>query len=198
MNNITDSYRLLGLRTGATTAEIKASYRRLAREYHPDFNPDNRQAKDKFIRLTEAYHYLINTIESNTNFISRYGLTDVFDYTQKPPINQDKTPNIPTISHHEYKLKWQIYDQLQQVLKIKKFPRAIALIEGLATRLPYDTEIRQWLAVIYYLWGQELIKLKQYDKARVYLKKALKTDSNNRSLCTEIQKHLQKVEHIFH
>jgi tetratricopeptide (TPR) repeat protein len=197
MNNITDSYRLLGLRTGATTAEIKASYRRLAREYHPDFNPDNGQAKDKFIRVTEAYHYLINTIEINTNFISRYGLTDVFDYTQKPTETQEKMQNIPTISHYEYKLKWQIYEQLQQVLKIKKFPRAIALIEGLATRLPHDIEIRQWLAVIYYLWGQELIKLKQYDKARVYLKKALKTDGNNRSLCTAIQKYLHKVEHIF-
>ena len=53
---IADCYRLLGLRTGASYEDIKASYRRLARMYHPDANPTNQQqAKEKFIQLTDAF-----------------------------------------------------------------------------------------------------------------------------------------------
>lgn len=60
---LADCYRLLGLRRGASHDEIKASYRRLARQYHPDANPsDLIFAKEKFIQLTNAYRQLINTV----------------------------------------------------------------------------------------------------------------------------------------
>ncbi|MCY7285838.1 MAG: J domain-containing protein, partial [Cyanobacteria bacterium CAN_BIN43] len=39
--DLADCYRLLGLRTGASYEAIKASYRRLARQYHPDANPQD-------------------------------------------------------------------------------------------------------------------------------------------------------------
>ena len=41
-----DCYRLLGLRTGASFTDVKASYRRLAQQYHPDINPNDQQAKE--------------------------------------------------------------------------------------------------------------------------------------------------------
>jgi DnaJ-class molecular chaperone len=53
-----DCYRLLGLRSGASFADIKSSYRKLAQQYHPDINPDDHKAKDKFIALTEAYQMI--------------------------------------------------------------------------------------------------------------------------------------------
>ncbi|WP_088894667.1 J domain-containing protein [Leptolyngbya ohadii] len=60
---LADCYRLLGLRKGASHDEIKSSYRRLARQYHPDANPsDLIFAKEKFIQLTNAYRQLINTV----------------------------------------------------------------------------------------------------------------------------------------
>ena len=52
-------YRELGLRSGASLSQVKASYRRLARQYHPDVNPENEQAKNKFIAITEAYKFLL-------------------------------------------------------------------------------------------------------------------------------------------
>ena len=58
-----DCYRLLGLRSGASFADIKASYRRLAQQYHPDINPDDNKAKDKFIALTEAYRLLLQVVD---------------------------------------------------------------------------------------------------------------------------------------
>jgi|GEM_PF-125018 curved DNA-binding protein CbpA len=62
---LADCYRLLGLRKGASHDEIKSSYRRLARQYHPDANPgDLVFAKEKFIQLTNAYRQLINAVPS--------------------------------------------------------------------------------------------------------------------------------------
>jgi tetratricopeptide (TPR) repeat protein len=57
--NLADCYRLLGLRTGASYDDIRAAYRRLAWQYHPDANPNQQpQAQTKFIQLTEAYRQL--------------------------------------------------------------------------------------------------------------------------------------------
>ena len=53
-----DYYEVLGLSRNAAEAEIKKSYRRLAMKYHPDRNPDNKQAEDKFKEAKEAYDIL--------------------------------------------------------------------------------------------------------------------------------------------
>ncbi len=53
-----DYYEVLNVSKGATSEELKKSYRRLAMEYHPDQNPDDDQAADKFKELTEAYQVL--------------------------------------------------------------------------------------------------------------------------------------------
>ena len=57
--NIKEYYSLLGLNPGASVAEIKKAYRKRVMQYHPDRNPDPR-APSMFIRITEAYQYLIS------------------------------------------------------------------------------------------------------------------------------------------
>lgn len=49
-----DYYEVLGLQKGATDAEIKKAYRKLAKQYHPDLNPDNPEAEAKFKEINEA------------------------------------------------------------------------------------------------------------------------------------------------
>jgi molecular chaperone DnaJ len=53
-----DYYEVLGLDKGASKEEIKKAYRRLAVKYHPDRNPGDKQAEDKFKEATEAYEVL--------------------------------------------------------------------------------------------------------------------------------------------
>jgi len=53
-----DYYEVLGVHKNASDSEIKKAYRRLAMSYHPDKNPDNHEAVDKFKEATEAYEVL--------------------------------------------------------------------------------------------------------------------------------------------
>jgi molecular chaperone DnaJ len=53
-----DYYEILGVSQSATITEIKASYRKLAMKYHPDRNPDDTLAEEKFKEATEAYEVL--------------------------------------------------------------------------------------------------------------------------------------------
>ena len=53
-----DYYEVLGVARDVSSAELKKNYRRLAMEYHPDQNPDDDQAAEKFKELTEAYQVL--------------------------------------------------------------------------------------------------------------------------------------------
>lgn len=53
-----DYYKELGVPATATTDEIKKAFRKLAREFHPDANPNNPQAEERFKRISEAYDVL--------------------------------------------------------------------------------------------------------------------------------------------
>ena len=58
MANKRDFYDILGVARNATDEEIKKSYRKLAMKYHPDRNPDSKEAEDKFKEAKEAYEML--------------------------------------------------------------------------------------------------------------------------------------------
>jgi len=236
--NIAGYYQQLGLNLGASLGEVKASYRRLARMYHPDVNPLDRQAKDKFIAVTEAYKILLGVAPYHTAKPDNYTATSKPEnsypkttpprqtkvrvtpnqeqnknqskpensYPKTAPSRQTKfrvTPNQKqdknksNLSEIEKKLKQNYYLHLKQLLKYKRYPRAIALVEGLAQRMPQDWEVRQWQAIAYQRWARHLIGERQLDKARNYLKKALKTDPQNRALWTEVEHDFRQLEKIY-
>jgi curved DNA-binding protein len=62
-----DYYKILGVNKNATKAEIKSAYRKLAKKYHPDKNPGDKQAEEKFKEINEA-----NEVLSDSQKKARY------------------------------------------------------------------------------------------------------------------------------
>ena len=66
-----DYYDVLGVARDAGDAEIKKSFRKLARQFHPDVNPDDPDAEARFKELAEAYEVLSN--DQSRSAYDRYG-----------------------------------------------------------------------------------------------------------------------------
>jgi curved DNA-binding protein CbpA len=206
--SLADHYRVLGLRSGAAFTEVKAAYRRLARRYHPDVNPGDQRAKDKFIQVTQAYQALAETVAPESLLPSAETSVEVDKVAKAPataakqpapaPVAQKTAPlpkvqANPHLSDADRALKQQLYEQLQQLLQRQRLPRAIALVEGLSQRFPQDVEVRQWQAITYQRWGRHLMAQQQWDKAERYLQKALRTDPFNKALGREVGQSLQTL-----
>ena len=58
MENKRDYYEVLGVSRNATQEELKKAYRKLTFQYHPDRNPGNKEAEEKFKEAAEAYNVL--------------------------------------------------------------------------------------------------------------------------------------------
>lgn len=72
--NVADYYGILGLSRGSSIEEIKKSYRKIAREYHPDVN-HKPGAEDIFIAATEAYEFLITNFNRLNSLDYDAGIT---------------------------------------------------------------------------------------------------------------------------
>jgi len=60
-----DYYKILGIKKDTKKSDIKKAYRTLAKKYHPDKNPNNKDAEDKFKEISEAYEVLSDTTKRN-------------------------------------------------------------------------------------------------------------------------------------
>lgn len=199
---LVDELRVLGLRPDASFADVKASYRRLARRYHPDMNPGDREAENKFIRITQAYQVLVDAIPTAANTTVKTATSPSPATASRPKVTV-KRPTAsgvtvqvnPNLTPEDQALKQKGFDQLQGLFKAQKFPRAIALVDGLAQRLAGDAEVKQWQAIAYQRWGRYLIRHGHRDKARRALKKALRLDPHNKVLWQEVNRDFQRMEY---
>ncbi|KAJ3189922.1 DnaJ- protein scj1 [Gaertneriomyces sp. JEL0708] len=66
-----DYYRILGVERSASKKEIKSAYKKLSKQHHPDMNPGNKEAEDKFIELAQAYEVL--TDDEKRQVYDKYG-----------------------------------------------------------------------------------------------------------------------------
>ena len=225
-------YRILGLRTGASFGDVKLAYRNLARLYHPDVNPGDHLAKEKFIQVTQSYQALADALPQSTakvkaqpapksagpvgrNRTSSPGQTPQAASPQSKGVSPQRAASVPTSAPHpetkapgprtqpssdhadaDQTLKQSGFQQLQEFFRSQRYPRAVALVEGLAHRFPDDPEVRQWQAITYYRWGHYSLNTGNLQKAEACLKKAWRVDPHNQSLRQSLQHEFQRLEAI--
>lgn len=134
----------------------------------------------------------VQTPSSHTDESAAAAIPDPAKNAANWPLPKERS-QVPS---QETSLKEDAYLQLRALLRHQKFPRAIALVEGLANRMPNDSEISQWQAIVYQRWGRHLISEGQLKKAHIYLQKALETDPYNPSLCGEVDQDMRRLASI--
>lgn len=227
-------YRILGLRTGADFEAVKLAYRNLARLYHPDVNPGDHLAKEKFVQITQAYQAIVDDLPAGMSKVSprparpapretapqtavptarvdrskplgrqpvATAASASMPSTPPPPSpgrgSSDPSPPVqppPAVAESDQDLKQSSFKQLQALFQAQRYPRAVALVEGLAYRFPNDPEIRQWHAITYYRWGQMSLNHGHWTKAAACLKKAARLDPLNRALQESLQQEWRRLD----
>lgn len=93
----------MGISKAATEKEVKASYRKLARKYHPDLNPDNKTAELKFKEINEANEVLSNSDNRKKydKHVEHWKHSDEFEKAQKQQQSQRQS-NQQNFSDQEY------------------------------------------------------------------------------------------------
>src|SRR3989442_1825648 len=79
MTSSEDLYLILQVRRTASGGEIKRAFRKLARRYHPDINPGDRQAEERFKRITQAYDILSDPLKRQFYDINGFYTDGVLD-----------------------------------------------------------------------------------------------------------------------
>lgn len=106
-----DYYQILNVNKTANQDEIKKAYRKLAREYHPDVNPDDPNAEEKFKDINEAYQVLSDQEKRDKydRFGSQWkqyqqtgGSADDFDWSQWATQGQRGGTQYRTVSQEEF------------------------------------------------------------------------------------------------
>lgn len=92
MQNFRNYYQILGVSRDASLDEIKKVYRRLARQYHPDLNPGDKEAEEKFKDIGEAYH-ILSDIEKRSQYdeYSQFWKQKGFNGRKGSPVTGFKT-----------------------------------------------------------------------------------------------------------
>lgn len=93
-------YDILAVRQDASQEEIKKSYRKLSKQYHPDLNPNNKEAEIRFREITKAYAVL-GSKEARTEYNAKLHTPDGNRDFQKP-----EQPNVsrPQYSSGEFNI----------------------------------------------------------------------------------------------
>jgi carbohydrate-binding DOMON domain-containing protein len=119
--NLDKCYQLLGICRGASLDQLKAAYRSLARKWHPDLNPGDLDAPQRFIALNQAYQILLDRTQTDSTHSTSTSTATATSPTTTVRVTRQETPppaatSAPT-NQNDDRLKWQLYSAyIQQVI----------------------------------------------------------------------------------
>lgn len=106
-----DYYKILEVKPEATAEEIKKSYRRLAMTYHPDRNPGNAEAEEKFKEINEAYDVLSNVEKRQKFDLMRSGKANSADYYKQKETKTSQKEDFSDFDFEYFKKKTGEYSE---------------------------------------------------------------------------------------
>jgi len=107
MQNFRNYYDILDIPRSATVEEIKRAYRRLARKYHPDVNPGDKLAEEKFKDVSEAYEVLSDPVKRQQ--YDRFG-----QYLRQGGFQSNRPPSRETMGDMPEEVDFSQYGDFQE------------------------------------------------------------------------------------
>lgn len=150
---ITNPYKVLGVPDGASEEECAKAYKRLAKKYHPDLNPNNKEAEEKMAQINAAFDQIKNgTASANSSY----------SYSQGGYYSQNQTRS-SSGSAPDY------YASAAQFIRTRQYQQALNLLSNIEDRNA------QW----YYLSALANMSLGNRAKAEDHIKTAYAKEPSN-------------------
>jgi tetratricopeptide (TPR) repeat protein len=197
---IAESYELFGLNPSSWWAqplkmrieEIKSIYRQMAKEIHPDLNPNDATALDRFTILNQAYQLLLEAAQSDTD--------SKIDTAPNPESNSkirvDYVIDRPLCAE-DLQLKQEVFESLEKLIRQGNFKQAVSTIDLLVRVIPDRPEISKKQSEIYFQYAQDLVKQRsQLNLARTFLKESLRIDPHNRQHWQAVNREFNRIERL--
>jgi hypothetical protein len=196
-NNISleKSYELFGLKSSASIEEIKAVYRQMAKKIHPDLNPHDPTARDRFNVLNQAYQLLL-TAHSEIDRENIDANPDLESAANDRSVRVNYVVD-PALSPQDIELKREVFESLDKLIRQENFVKAVSVVDMLAKVIPNYAEISKKQSEVYFKYAQDLVNRRsQLVLARTYLKESLRIDPHNQHRWQAVNREFNRIERL--